>query len=112
MTDVSPRTSTPALYADMGDFKGVISAEGALRDFDPNRDHLMETMGPEGDTKTIWDPSNQDEVDNARRTYENLVDKGYRPFYAIGKNGAQGEPMDKFDPEAGRLILIPPLQGG
>lgn len=114
MLDGNAPEPTPPdlLFADLGKFQGVVSADGKLRDFDRDRDHLMEVMGPEGDTKTIWDPDKDAEVDNARRSYEDLVDKGYRAFYATGKDGAKGEPMDKFDPDAGRMILVPPMQGG
>ena len=113
MPDGTPRDTTEPsrLFADLGKFQGVVGAD-AKRDFDLNRDHLLEVMGPEGDTKTIWDPDKQDEVDNARQTFENLVDKGYRAYHVVGKDGAQGDKMDEFDPVAGRMILIPPMQGG
>ena len=41
-----------------------------------------------------------------------LKKKGYRGFRVTGKNGEKGEQMDEFDPAAGRMIMIPPLQGG
>jgi len=75
-------------------------------------DHELARMGIEGDVKTIWDKGNRDEVANARRTFDDLRAKGYLAFHVTGKNGDQGEQMDEFDPDAERMIMIPPMQGG
>lgn len=92
--------------------EGVIDAEGNTR-LMREGDGLMEFMGPEGDTKKIWDPNNEDEVEDARRTFDYLVkEKKYRAYHVTGKDGDKGEPMDEFDPECGRMILIPAMQGG
>ena len=74
---------------------------------------IMEIMGQEGDTKIIWDKSNPDEVENARRTFNELV--GQKKFIAYrveGKKGEKGEIIREFDPDAERLILSPPMVGG
>ncbi len=86
--------------------------EGKEREYRPGIDGLIEAMGPEGDTKNIWDPDNPDEVEAAKATYDRLVAKGYRAFAVTGKDGEKGDQIDKFDPSAGRMILCPPLQGG
>ncbi len=65
-----------------------------------------------GDTKTIWNPDNEDEVANAKRTFDDLRKKGYLAFRVIGKDGDQGEQMNEFDPRAGRMIMIPQMRGG
>lgn len=80
--------------------------------YDPSAHSLMEVMDGTGDTKNIWDPAKPDEVEVARATYDALKKKGYRGFRVTGKNGEKGEQMDEFDPAAGRMIMIPPLQGG
>lgn len=64
-----------------------------------------------GDTKSIWDPSKKDEVEVAEDTFNKLKKKGYA-IYSVKKNGDQGKIMHKFDPDAGRMIAVPPVVGG
>lgn len=71
----------------------------------------LATMDNTGDTKTIWDPRNEDEVDIARHTFEKLRKKGYL-IYSVGKDGEKGKAMNSFDPKAEKLIAIPPVVGG
>jgi hypothetical protein len=68
-------------------------------------------MGPEGDVKQMWDPTKPDEVAAARQMFNDLKAKGYRA-YRTNDKGDQGEAMREFDPHAGRVILVPPMQGG
>jgi len=72
----------------------------------------MSVMGKEGDTKLIWDRRNADEVDNARRSFDDLRKKGYLAFRVTGKDGEKGEQMTAFDPEAERMIMVPQMKGG
>ncbi len=69
-------------------------------------------MGEIGDTKHIWDRNKASEVEAARTLFDALTRKGYRAFRCVGKDGAQGEQMREFDPEAERMILVPQMQGG
>lgn len=64
-----------------------------------------------GDTKTIWDPDNQDEVDVARDTFDALKRKNYIA-YTVNERGKKGNVITKFDPELGKIIMIPPVVGG
>jgi hypothetical protein len=69
-------------------------------------------MGREGDTKTIWNPQNTDEVANARRTFTDLRAQGYLAF-RVNEDGGQGEQITEFDPNAGKMILmVPQMRGG
>lgn len=72
----------------------------------------MATMNHTGDTKTIWDIGNPDEVEAARKTFNQLTGKGYAAFRVTGKDGEKGEQIRTFEPEAGKIILCPPLRGG
>ena len=73
---------------------------------------VFEKMGLEGDIKTIWDPSKLVEVSEARAQFERLTeDERYRA-YKVLDGGDQGEPMEEFDARAGRVIFVPPFQGG
>ena len=71
----------------------------------------MRILDDFGDTKMVWDPGNPDEVENARRTFNDLRSKGYQA-YTVKKRGGQGEIIGEFDPEAGRVIMAPAMRGG
>lgn len=64
-----------------------------------------------GDTKTIWDKNNPDEVEAAKATFDRLKGKGYLA-YKVSKDGSKGEVIRDFDPDAEKIILSPPMQGG
>jgi len=68
-------------------------------------------LGSSGDTKSIWDKSNEDEVENARDTFDKLKKKGYLAF-SVNKDGSKGVQMSTFDPDAERMIMVPQMQGG
>lgn len=72
---------------------------------------LFEIMDHSGDTKKIWDPSKAVEVDDAKRSFEHFTSKGYRAFRTNDK-GDQGDQMREFDPQAGRVVFVPQMQGG
>jgi hypothetical protein len=64
-----------------------------------------------GDTRMTWDAYNEDEVDQARTTFENLKAKGYFA-YKVKKKGGKGKVVDEFDPEAEKIIMALPMRGG
>lgn len=74
-------------------------------------DGEIAVMGKEGDLKTIWNPQNTDETENARTTFNNMRAKGYLAF-RVNAEGNQGEQITAFEPGAGKLILVPPMAGG
>lgn len=71
----------------------------------------LAVMDGTGDTKTIWDPRNEDEVEVARDTFKKLKSKGYL-IYRVGANGEKSEAMHKFEPTAEKMIAVPPVVGG
>ena len=71
----------------------------------------MAILDRTGDTKIIWDSANEDEVEEAKRTFKNLKDKGYAA-YSVNKKGDKGEVIKKFDADAERIIMAPPMVGG
>jgi hypothetical protein len=71
----------------------------------------MAVMDRTGDTKTIWDADNADEVEVARETFNKLKRKGYLA-YRVKENGKKGEIITEFDPSAQKLIMSPPMAGG
>lgn len=77
----------------------------------PAGHRLMVALDASGDTKTIWNPANPDETANAKRTFEDLTKKGYLAF-SVNSDGSKGEQITRFDPEAGKVLLIPQMRGG
>lgn len=71
----------------------------------------LRILGAKGDTKIIWDSDNDDEVENAEQTFDDLIGKGFAAFKVRGK-GDKGEQVKKFDASAGKLILVPQMAGG
>jgi len=76
----------------------------------PEGHHVMYTMDSTGDTRIIWDPDNADDVANAKRSFEDLIKKGYQAFSV--KGGEKGERVRNFDPKQEKLILAPATVGG
>jgi len=72
----------------------------------------LSIMGRQGDTKIIWDANRREEVDAARKTFDDLRAKGYLAFEVTGEKGEKGRQVFAFDPNAERLILAPPMRGG
>lgn len=72
----------------------------------------MNVLDRTGDWKLEWDPDNKLEVDQMRKTFEhNVRDKKFTAF-KLNKRGKQGEQIYKWDPEAKRIVLVPPMAGG
>ncbi len=71
----------------------------------------MAVMGPGGDTKIIWDADNDDEVKNARTSFDALQKKGFSAF-KVNRKGDKSEQIRTFDPEAEKIILVPQMAGG
>jgi hypothetical protein len=72
--------------------------------------HEMSILGKNGDTKVFWDPANADSVSAASITFHSYIGRGYTA--ARMSNGGTGEALGEFDPNAGSILFVPPLQGG
>lgn len=70
----------------------------------------MLVMDQTGHTRTLWDPADDDEINVAERIFNDLASKGYSAFSTKGDD--MGKRLRKFDPAAGSMIMVPPLQGG
>lgn len=68
-------------------------------------------MDQTGDTKTIWDKNNPDEVAAAKAQFDALKAKRYIAYKVKG-DGEKGEIITTFDPTAEKIILAPPMAGG
>ena len=74
-------------------------------------EHVLSILGYQGDKRETWDPRNPDEVDSARRTFDDLRKKGYAA-HKVKKDGSEGAVITEFDPEAGKIIMLKPMAGG
>jgi hypothetical protein len=73
--------------------------------------HELAVLDHTGDTKTVWDSDNADDVENARETFDRLRAKGH-VIYNVKKDGEKGEVMAKFDKRAEKMIAVPRIVGG
>jgi hypothetical protein len=82
-------------------------------DEDPvNGKHYLAITDETGDTKIMWSKDNEDEIENARRTFNDMKKKGYAAFKVEGKKGDPGEQMHEFSAAAERIIFIKQQAGG
>lgn len=72
----------------------------------------MRTLGRRGDWKLEWNPKNKLEVEQMRKTFDhNVKDKGFSAF-KLDEKGNAGEQITRFDENAERIVLVPPMAGG
>lgn len=67
-----------------------------------------------GDVRVAWDSDSEEETRAVGQMFDELVkDKGYTAV-KIGDEGkiSNGTTLKKFDKNAQRMVLVPPLQGG
>jgi hypothetical protein len=100
MTMTEPARRSTSLAAAANDTSDIPAVGGVLCILDRT-----------GDTKIIWDPAKQDEVDVAKKSFSDLIAKGYRAF-KVAASGNKGEQIREFDPKAEKIILAPALVGG
>lgn len=72
-------------------------------------EHLSVLCVPDssGDTKHMWNPKNEAEVEAARVLFESLVAKGYRAFL-LKRWHRKGAAVDEFNSEDGKLLFKEP----
>jgi len=68
----------------------------------------LRVMGPSGDQKIEWDTEVQETVDTAQAQFSRLLLNGHVGFVTTGTP----RKLEEFDPEAGRIVMTPPLSGG
>jgi hypothetical protein len=64
-----------------------------------------------GDTRMQWDKDKPEEIAKAQARFEELKKQGYLA-YAVTKKGDRGTVIDKFDPNAERIICHKQMIGG
>lgn len=64
--------------------------------------HILDNTG---DTVLNWELGDKGAIRQAKKTFAEKTKQGYTA-YVLGKK------LDAFDPNAGSIILVPPVQGG
>lgn len=63
-----------------------------------------------GDTRVEWDPADPESVKIAKAAFKKGREKGHLAYRDNG--GDDREQIRKFDPTAGRIVLVPQTVGG
>ncbi len=71
----------------------------------------MQIMDVTGDIKVEWNPDNEKEVGVAEKSFNEYIKKGFKA-YRIYDDGKKGEPIEKFDKFAERILFVVPIAGG
>ena len=74
-------------------------------------DHLLIIMDATGDTRLAWDASDRESVKNAEQTFDKMKKEGYTA-YCTDRHGDRAQVMQKFDPNAERMIMHRQMAGG
>jgi len=76
-------------------------------------EHTLTITDATGDTKIIWDPDKPDEVAAAKAAFDAGKKKKMLSYSVDPDSGARtGEVIREFDPQAGKIIMIPQTRGG
>lgn len=73
---------------------------------------IMHTLCHKGDVPLMWNANERDDVEFARKAFDDAKKQGYVAYRSEGKDGHRGEVLRRFDPKAERIILVKQHQGG
>lgn len=63
-----------------------------------------------GDMKISWNSESDKEIAVAREIFDKMIKEGWTAFRE--KMRIKGDKIRIFDPDAERIILVPPITGG
>lgn len=95
----------------------LIEALEEMEKFEEREDRIaLAIPDASGDLKYIWDVNDPQDVEFARKMFEELRAKG-RVIFRVGNDAEKTTEMKTFDPEAGKLIAgryvaAPAMRGG
>lgn len=58
----------------------------------------------DGDKRIPWDPTDPQQVAEAKTRFDELTSQGYR-CYSVARKGQRGERITEFDPTAGEILV-------
>jgi hypothetical protein len=71
----------------------------------------FKVLDPNGHTRTEWDAQSAEEVETARRVYDEFIRRGYRAFRVDARTG-ESSVTNAFDPKDKETLLVPPIRAG
>jgi len=71
----------------------------------------LRILGPDGDTTLSWRPDVDDEVQEVRRRFDEIVEAGYLVF-ELDPSTKEGRQVTDFDPRLTELRAFRPMVGG
>lgn len=89
-----------------------MSIKSALETPLEENESVIARMDPTGDTTVKWNRNNPTETAIARAAFDQAKRDRYVAYKVEGRDGLKGEVLGEFDPNAERIILAPPMQGG
>jgi hypothetical protein len=72
----------------------------------------MHVLDRTGHSTVTWDPEKPIEVEVAKSMFKRLIEQGYNAFRVGEGIAIQGERIKEFDPQAGKIMMVPQLVGG
>ncbi len=72
---------------------------------------VLRILGPNGDVTVSWDPGVEEDVEDVRRRFDEIVRQGYLVF-ELDPGSREGTQVRTFDPKAGELRAFRPMVGG
>jgi hypothetical protein len=72
-------------------------------------EHVLRIPSADGDTPITWTPGVPVETDAARGAFDKMKGAGYAAYRVDGDERTQ---VREFDETAGKIVMMPPLQGG
>lgn len=73
--------------------------------------HIMRIADSSGDTTVTWEIDKAEQVAEAQRQFEAMVNTG-RQIFAFPVAGGPGEVAKTFDPKVEKYIIMPRAAGG
>ncbi len=81
--------------------------------------HTMDVLDSSGHTTITWNPEDQASVAEARAQFDHYIRQGFQAFAmeVVHEDGVVVEDktdrrVTQFDPQAGRVMMVPQLRGG
>lgn len=72
---------------------------------------MLRILGPSGDTRVSWDPTDVDDVAAVRERFDEIIRDGYLVF-ELDPATKEGRQVETFDPDVRELRAFRPLAGG
>lgn len=73
---------------------------------------VLKLMGPAGDQRIAWDPTDKGQITKAKAKFDQLVKNMKYLAFRMDETGKKGEQIKEFDENAGAILVVAPIVGG